>query len=128
MIFPFLAQFGSFTLFVLRLVVASIFLVIGWEYARHPQERAKLVEMPAGVMMVVGMIEIIAAIMLIIGLFTQLAALLLSGIMVGAIAKKIFSLKTGYIGNDGAGWSYNLLIISLNLVFITIGPGSWVFF
>src|ERR1700731_4837069 len=52
------------------------------------------------------------------GVLTQLAACGLILIMLGAIQKKIFVWHTGFWGEKGYGWHYDLMFVVMNLVTI----------
>jgi putative oxidoreductase len=56
----------------------------------------------------------------------QLAAIGLILIMLGAIQKKAFVWKTGFWGEQGRGWSYELTLISMLLVIIVTDGGRFV--
>ena len=43
--------------------------------------------------------------------------------MLGAIQKKIFVWKTGFWGEKSSGWHYDLMLVTMNLVFVTLGGG-----
>jgi putative oxidoreductase len=45
--------------------------------------------------------------------------------MLGAIQKKIFVWRTGFWGESGTnGWSYDTMLIVMNLVIVTTGGGN----
>ena len=46
--------------------------------------------------------------------------------MLGAIQKKIFVWKTGFWGEKGSGWHYDLMMIVMNLVIATTAGGRYV--
>ncbi|NIR39421.1 MAG: hypothetical protein GWO22_26730 [Actinobacteria bacterium] len=59
-----------------------------------------------------------------LGVFAQLGALLLIGVMAGAMSKKIFVWKTGFWGDEGQGWFYDLLYLVCGFVILTTGGGT----
>ena len=63
---------------------------------------------------------------LIIGVLQQLAAIGLILIMLGAVGKKIFVWKTGFWGDSGLGWYYELTLISILLVVVFTDGGRFV--
>ena len=63
-----------------------------------------------------------------VGVFVQLAALGLIAIMLGAIQKKIFVWHTGFWGDKGYGWHYDLMLVVMNLVILTTGGGRLVLY
>ncbi len=46
--------------------------------------------------------------------------------MLGAIQKKIFVWKTGFWGESGLGWSYDLTCVSMLLVILSTDGGRFV--
>jgi putative oxidoreductase len=45
--------------------------------------------------------------------------------MLGAIQKKVFVWRTGFWGKSGTnGWSYDTMLIVMNLVIVTTGGGN----
>jgi len=53
------------------------------------------------------------------------AALGLTFLMLGAIYKKVVEWKTGFWGEKSMGWHYEVLLITMNLVIVTMGPGRY---
>jgi len=45
--------------------------------------------------------------------------------MLGAIQKKAMVWKTGFWGEKSMGWHYEVLLITMNLVIVTMGPGKF---
>ena len=124
MVFPELAALTDVALFLLRLMIAAIFGTSGWSHMTRPKERAESIGMSPGFTRVLGIIEVAAAAALVLGVFPQIAAILLIGVMLGAIRKKIFVWKTGFWGDEGQGWYYDLLYLVCNLVILTTGGGA----
>ena len=61
----------------------------------------------------------------IFGVLTQLAAIGLIVILLGAIQKKVFVWRTGFWGPSGTnGWSYDTMLVVMNLVIVTTGGGN----
>ena len=59
------------------------------------------------------------------GILAQLAAIGLILLMLGAIQKKIFTWHTGFWGkSETNGWSYDTLLVVMNLVIATTGGGN----
>jgi len=46
--------------------------------------------------------------------------------MLGAIQKKIFVWHTGFWGEKGNGWHYDLMLVVMNLVIMFTDGGRWV--
>jgi putative oxidoreductase len=122
-----LAQFTDATLLLLRLMVAVIFGASGWGHLKDPEGRSKSIGMSKGFTIFLGAAELAAALGLALGVLTQFAAqgLILFGL--GAIQKKIFTWHTGFWGRHGTdGWSYDLMLIVMNLVIVATGGGRYV--
>jgi len=60
------------------------------------------------------------------GVLLQPAAIGLILVMLGAIQKKISVWKTGFWGKNASGWHYDLMLVVMNLVLLTIGGGTLV--
>ena len=124
MIIPELAALTDVALFLLRLMIAAIFGTSGWSHMTQPKERAESIGMSPGSTLLVGVVEVAASAALVLGVFPQIAAILLIGVMLGAIQKKVFVWKTGFWGDEGQGWYYDLLYLVCNLVILTTGGGA----
>jgi len=59
------------------------------------------------------------------GILAQWAALGLILVMLGSIYKKVMEWKTGFWGEESIGWHYELMLITMNLVIVTMGPGKY---
>ena len=46
--------------------------------------------------------------------------------MLGAIQKKVFVWKSGFWGERGYGWHYDLMLLLMNLVILLSGGGKFV--
>ena len=125
-LFPQLLQFSDLALLCLRLVVAVVFFESGRRHTIDPVGRAASVGLSPGVTRILGWAEMAAALAVAIGVFTQVAALVLILIMLGAIQKKVFVWHTGFWGDKGYGWHYDLLFVVANLVILTTGGGRLV--
>ena len=127
MTFPFLANFTDVSLLLLRLMVGLVFFASGWKDISNLEARRKSIEMNRGFTLFLGIVECAGALGVIAGVLTQLAAIGLVLIMTGAIQKKIFTWHTGFWGKHGTdGWSYELMLIAMNLVIATTSGGRFV--
>ena len=126
MLWPNLAIYGDWALLALRLMVAVIFVSSGIAHARNPKERAKDIGMSPGFTFLLGLAEISGALGVAAGILIQPAALVLILVMLGAIQRKIFVWKTGFWGKNASGWHYDLMLITMNLIFLTFGGGRLV--
>jgi putative oxidoreductase len=125
-VFPQLLQFSDLALLCLRLVVAVVFFESGRRHAQDPVGRAASIGLSPGLTRILGWAEMAAALGVALGVFTQVAALVLMLVMLGAIQKKLFVWHTGFWGDKGYGWHYDLVFLVANLVILTTGGGRLV--
>lgn len=112
------------SLLLLRLMLAAVFAKSGWSHVRNPEERGESIGLPPAATFTLGAVEVTGSAMLVVGLWPQLAALALMAVMLGAIYKKMFVWKTGFWGEDGGGWYYDLFYFVANLVVLATGGGA----
>jgi putative oxidoreductase len=117
--------YADWSLLFLRLVVALVFGTSGYSHLRHPKERAASIEMSVPFTVFLGAAEWAGALALAAGFMAQWAALGLILIMFGAIYSKAFKWKTGFWGEKSMGWNYEVLLIAMNLVIVTMGAGKF---
>lgn len=123
---PQLARFTDLSLFLLRLMVGLIFVTSAYGHLKDPATRAKSIGRSKGFTIFLGAAELSGGLGVASGVLTQLAAIGLILIMLGAIQKKIFVWHTGFWGEKGSGWHYDLMIILMNLVIICTNGGAYV--
>jgi putative oxidoreductase len=126
MLWPGLAVYGDWALLALRLMVAVIFFWSGLSHARKPKERAKSIGTAPAFALFLGVAEMAGALGVATGVLLQPAAVGLILVMLGAIQKKVFVWKTGFWGEKSSGWHYDLMLIAMNLVLLTLGGGRLV--
>jgi putative oxidoreductase len=124
--FPQLARFTDFGLLLLRLMVGLIFLASGYSHLSNPAERAKSIGMSVPFTIFLGAAEVAGGLGVAFGVLIQIAAFGLILIMLGAIQKKIFVWHTGFWGEKGSGWHYDLMIILMNLLIAFTDGGRYV--
>jgi putative oxidoreductase len=117
--------YADWSLLLLRLVLALVFGTSGFNHLRHPKERAASIGMSVPFTVFLGAAECAGAVALAVGIMAQWAALGLILLMLGAIYKKIVEWKTGFWGEKSMGWHYEVLLITMNLVIVTMGPGKY---
>src|SRR3954463_7926099 len=123
--FPQLARFEDIAILLLRLMVGIVFASSGWSHLKDPEGRSKSIGMSKGFTVFLGAAELAGALGVIFGVLTQLAAAGLILLMLRAIPKKIFVWRTGFWGESGTnGWSYDMMIVVMNLVIITTSGGN----
>lgn len=116
--------YSGWSLLLLRLVLALVFGSSGYNHLRRPKERAASIGMSVPFTLFLGMAECAGAMGLATGILAQWAAIGLSLLMLGAIYKKVVEWKTGFWGEKSSGWHYEVLMIAMNLVIVTMGPGK----
>jgi putative oxidoreductase len=125
MMFPQLAQFTDVAMLLLRLMVGIVFISGGWNHLRSPEARSKDIDASKGFTIFLGAAELAGGLGVIFGVLAQLAAIGLILIMLGAIQRKIFVWRTGFWGKSGTnGWSYDTMLVVMNLVIVTTGGGN----
>ena len=121
-----LAQFTDYGVLLLRVMAGTVYMNSGYGDLKDPDARSKSIGMPKGFTIFLAVAELGGGAGLILGILPQLAAIGLILIMLGAIQKKIFVWKTGFWGEDGFGWSYDLTLISMLLVILFTDGGRFV--
>jgi len=124
--FPQLARFTDLGLLLLRLMVGLVFVTSGYSHLKDPTARAKSIEMSKGFTIFLGIGEVAGGLGVAFGVLTQLAAFGLIVVMLGAIQKKIFAWHTGFWGEKGSGWHYDLMLILMNLLIAFTDGGAYV--
>ena len=107
-------------------MVGVVFTTSGWSHLKEPETRSKSIGVSKGFTIFLGAAEVAGSLGVMFGVLTQLAACGLILIMLGAIQKKIFVWHTGFWGEKGYGWHYDLMFVVMNLVIIFTGGGHWV--
>src|ERR1700733_4811510 len=125
MTFPQLSQFTDIALLFLRLMVGLVFIASGYKHLKDPAARSKDIGMSKSFTIFLGAAEFAGGLGVISGVLAQLAAIGLILVMLGAIQKKIFTWHTGFWGkSETNGWSYDTLLVVMNLVIATTGGGN----
>ncbi|MBI2889058.1 MAG: DoxX family protein [Candidatus Liptonbacteria bacterium] len=119
-----LAQYGDAGLFILRLGIAVIFFYHALPKLKNPKGMAQMVGMPAGMVLMLGLVEFLAAAGLVLGVYIQLAALLLSVVMLGAIGMKTMQWHVPFAAMDKTGWEFDLILLAANLAILFGGGGT----
>jgi putative oxidoreductase len=116
--------YADWSLLLLRLMLALVFGSSGFNHLRHPKERAASIGMSVPFTVFLGAAECAGAMGLATGVLAPWAAVGLILLMLGAIYKKVVEWKTGFWGEKSIGWHYEVLLITMNLVIVTMGPGK----
>lgn len=122
-----LSPLFDFSLLLLRIVVAIIFISSGWSHASNPGQRSQQIGLSKTATLLLGLAELLGALSIALGIYIQIGALLLIFVMLGAIGKKIFIWETGFYSDEGFGWHYDLLLLCANLLFLA-EAGRWVLY
>jgi putative oxidoreductase len=123
--FPQLYRFTDLGLFLLRLMIAIVFLNSGWGHVKDPAKRGESIGMSKGFTLFLGLVEIAGSLGIIFGVLQQLAAIGLILIMLGAIQKKMFVWHTGFWGEKASGWHYDLMFVVICLVVLFTNGGRY---
>jgi putative oxidoreductase len=121
-----LYQYADWALLFLRLIVAAIFFDSGRKHVTDAKARSESIGMSYGFTKFLGTVQMLGAIGLTFGILTQWASLGLIVIMLGAIQKKATVWKTGFWGESGVGWHYEVMIIAMCLTIVVTNGGSLV--
>jgi putative oxidoreductase len=124
--FPELQRCQDLALLLLRLVVAIEFGASGYLHLKDPVGRAKSIELSPAATVALGLAEVLASVALVTGIFIQIGALVLILLGLGAIGKKVFRWKSGFWGEKGYGWHYDLMLLAMNLVVLCSAGGKLV--
>jgi putative oxidoreductase len=106
-------------------MIGIVFITSGWNHLKKPGPRSKDIGMSKGFTIFLGAAEVAGGLGVALGVLAQLAASGLILVVLGAIQKKIFAWRTGFWGESGTnGWSYDTMLLVMNLVIITTGGGN----
>jgi putative oxidoreductase len=124
--FPVLLRYSDVGVLLLRLMVAVVFFSSGLTHLKDPVGRSKSIGASPAFTRVLGTGEVLGSLGVAFGVLIQLAAIGLMLIMLGAIQKKVFVWKSGFWGERGYGWHYDLMLLLMNLVILLTGGGKFV--
>lgn len=126
MIFPQLLQYSDVGLLVLRLAIASVFLIHASMKLKNSNAMALAMGMEGKGMMIFafGIIETVSALALAIGLYTQLAALVISFVMIGAIVIKKMKWHVPFISMKATGWEFDFIVLAAAIAILLTGGGD----
>jgi putative oxidoreductase len=124
--FPALSRFTDLGLFLIRLMVALVFVTSGYSHLKDPEGRSKSIGMSKGFTVFLGIAEVAGGLGVAAGVLTQIAAFGLILIMLGAIQKKVLVWHTGFWGEKSSGWHYDLMFVLMNLLIAFTDGGKYV--
>jgi len=119
-----LTQYNNVGFFILRLAVAIIFIYHALPKLKNAKGMAQMVGMPAGMILILGLVEFLSSAGLIFGFYTQLAALLLAIVMVGAVGMKMMKWSVPFSASDKTGWEFDLILLASNIAILLGGGGA----
>lgn len=119
-----LTQYNNVGLLVLRLAVAIIFLYHAMPKLKNAKGMAQAAGMPAGMVLMLGIVEFVASIGLIVGFYGQLSALILAIVMVGAIGMKMMKWNVPFAAMDKTGWEFDSILLAANISILLGGGGT----
>ena len=124
--FASLHQYGDVALFMLRGIIATIFIVHGiWKLQNGAQMATGLGKPHLNHFFTfLGAAETLGAFALLSGFLTQLAAAGLGIIMLGALYLKIFRWKVPFTSHDKSCWEFDLMILAGCLTIFVMGAGK----
>lgn len=112
-------------LFLLRLVVAIIFLYHGLPKLMKAGMMGQMMGMSGGMVFTLGAIEVLSGFGVLLGIYTQLASILLSIVMIGAIYFKVTKWKAGFAAMDKTGWEFDLILLASTVAIFFTGGGLY---
>lgn len=121
--FPQLLQYSDVGLFLLRAVVAIIFITHGLPKLLKSKMMADGMGVPSFVVILLGSVETLASVGLVLGVYTQFSAMLLGLVMIGAIKMKALKWGVPFSAMDKTGWEFDLILLSACLAIVLGGGG-----
>lgn len=116
------SEAGRFALWPLRLGVAAVFLVFGWNKFTNLSGTEAMFEawgipLAGTAVLLVAIAEFFGGIGLLLGVFSRFSAAVLSLVMVTAIG--VVTFEMGFVG----GWALDLALLTGLLTIVVNGPG-----
>jgi uncharacterized membrane protein YphA (DoxX/SURF4 family) len=102
-------------LFLLRSVVAAVFIYHALPKLKNPGGMAQAVGWKPGQVFGLGLIEFVSAVAILGGVAIKLSSLLLSIVMMGAIYHKIKKWHVPFAAQNTTGWELDLVLLAVNL-------------
>lgn len=119
-----LLQYNDVGLLLLRITIAVIFIYHGLPKLSKSKAMSTMMGMPAGMIVMLGMVEILASLSIAFGVLTQVSALLLAIVMVGAIGMKAMKWHVPFAAMDKTGWEFDLILLFASIAILLGGGGS----
>lgn len=112
------------TLALIRVIVGVAFLVSARNKCRDIRKFARSHDLPVPAGYFVACAEFAGALGLLSGVLASWAAAGLALLMVSTMSLHIFKWRSPYWASEG-GWEYDLMLFSLCLVIVLLGPGAF---
>ena len=104
----------------IRLTVGMVFLMAGYFKLANPDILKQMVSMgfPIEFTTLISIGEFLTGIFLLVGILSRISSIVASLIMLGVIFD--IKWKSGYFGQNG--WEFDVMLLSICLIFIVFGP------
>lgn len=119
-----LNQYSDLAFLILRLAIASIFIYHALPKLKGAKMMSQAMGMPAGMILMLGVVELLASLGLLLSVYVQLSALLLAIVMVGAIGMKMMKWHVPFAAMDKTGWEFDLILLAANIILLVNGGGA----
>ena len=117
-------QWNDWGYLLLRLVVAGIFIYHGLPKLKNSKAMGAGIGMPAGAVLLIGLVEALGGLAVALGFWIQLAAIGLAVVMIGAIYYKVSKWHVPFYSQSSTGWEYDLILLAVALFMLTHGAGN----
>lgn len=119
-----LLQYNDVGLLLLRIAIAIIFLYHGLPKLTKSKIMSQMMGMPAGMIVMLGIVESLASLGVAFGVYTQLSALVLAIVMVGAMGMKMMKWGVPFAAMDKTGWEFDFILFFASVAILLGGGGS----
>jgi putative oxidoreductase len=119
-----LLQYNDVGLLLLRIAIAIIFLYHGLPKLMKSKMMSQMMGMPAGMIVMLGMVESLASLGIALGVYIQLSALVLAIVMVGAMGMKMMKWGVPFGATDKTGWEFDFILFFASVAILLGGGGS----
>src|SRR4051812_20984087 len=117
-------QWNDLGYLLVRIVVAVVFIYHGVPKLKNSKAMAGGIGMPAGAIILLGLVETLGGLAVGLGVWAQLGALGLAIAMIGAIYYKVAKWHVPFTAQDKTGWEYDLILLAVALFILTHGAGN----
>ena len=114
----------SYGLLALRVFLGIIFIYHGMPKLMMSGKMAKGMGWSSGSIVLLGLVELLAGLSVILGFYTEISALLIIIVMLGALFHKMFKWNIPFSAMDKMGWEFDLILLGAAIALLLIGAGS----